>query len=106
MSNAIRAIRSETDYKAALARIDELMDAEPGTPEGNELDVLTDLVELYEDKRIPMGYPTPLGAIRFRMEQGGLSPRDLMPFIGTRAKVSEVLTGRSEERRVGKECEP
>jgi HTH-type transcriptional regulator / antitoxin HigA len=94
MSNAIRAIRSETDYKAALARIDELMDAEPGTPEGNELDVLTDLVELYEDKRIPMGYPTPLGAIRFRMEQGGLSPRDLMPFIGTRAKVSEVLTGK------------
>jgi HTH-type transcriptional regulator/antitoxin HigA len=94
MSNEIRAIRSEADYRAALSRIDELMDAEIDTPEGNELDVLTDLVELYEDKHIPMGYPTPLGAIRFRMEQAGLSPRDLIPFIGSRAKVSEVLAGK------------
>ncbi len=94
MSNEIRAIRSEADYRAALARIDQLMDAEMNTPEGNELDVLTDLVELYEDKRSPMGYPTPLGAIRFRMDQAGLSPRDLIPFIGSRAKVSEVLAGK------------
>ena len=93
MSN-IRAIRSEADYKAAMARIDELMDAEGGTPEGEELDVLTDLVELYEAKHVPMGLPTPLGAIRFRMEQGGLSPRDLIPFLGSRAKVSEVLSGK------------
>jgi len=90
----IRAIRSEADYKAALARIDELMDAEFGTPEGDELDILADLVELYENKHVPMGYPTPIGAIRFRMEQGGLSARDLVPFIGTRAKVSEVLSGK------------
>jgi HTH-type transcriptional regulator/antitoxin HigA len=54
MSNEIRAIRNEADYQAALARIDELMDSELDTPEGNELDVLTDLVELYEDKRMPM----------------------------------------------------
>lgn len=94
MSHAIRSIRNEADYQAALARINELMDAELDTPEGAELDVLTDLVELYEDKRMPMGYPTPLGAIRFRMEQAGLSPRDLIPFIGTRAKVSEILTGK------------
>src|SRR5882762_6510808 len=94
MSNEIRAIRDEADYRAALARIDELMDAEVDTPEGNELDVLTDLVELYEDRRMPMGYPTPLGAIRFRMEQAGLLPRDLIPFIGSRAKVSEVLAGK------------
>ncbi len=93
MSN-IRAIRSETDYEAALARIDELMDAEDGTPEGEKLDVLTDLVELYEAKHVPMGLPTPLGAIRFRMEQGGLLPRDLIPFLGSRAKVSEVLSGK------------
>ena len=93
MSN-IRAIRSEADYEAALARIDDLMDAQSGTPEGEELDVLTDLVELYEAKHVPMGFPSPLGAIRFRMEQSGLSPRDLVSFMGSRAKVSEVLSGK------------
>ncbi len=91
---AIKPIRTEADYKAALARIDELMDVEPGSPEGEELDVLVDLVELYESKHEPMGYPSPLAAIEFRMEQGGLSPRDLVPFIGSRAKVSEVLSGK------------
>jgi HTH-type transcriptional regulator/antitoxin HigA len=90
----IRAVRTEADYQAALARIDALMDAGPDTPEGEELDVLTDLVELYESRHILMGYPSPLGAIRFRMEQGGLSPRDLIPFLGSRAKVSEVLAGK------------
>jgi HTH-type transcriptional regulator / antitoxin HigA len=93
MSN-IRAIRTEADYEAALARIDALMDAQLGTPEGEELDVLTDLVELYEGKHVPMGYPTALEALRFRMEQADLSPRDLIPFIGSRAKVSEVLAGK------------
>src|SRR6266705_815971 len=93
MSN-IRAIRSEAAYEAALARIDDLMDAENGTSEGEELDVLTDLVELYEAKHVPMGFPSPLGAVRFRMEQAGLSPRDLIPFMGSRAKVSEVLSGK------------
>ena len=93
MSN-IRAIRTEADYEAALARIDALMDAKLGTPEGEELDVLTDLVELYEAKHVPMGYPTALDALRFRMEQADLSPRDLIPFIGSRAKVSEVLAGK------------
>ncbi|MGH7793898.1 MAG: ImmA/IrrE family metallo-endopeptidase [Candidatus Binatia bacterium] len=91
---SIRAIRSEADYEAALTRINDLMDAEAGTPEGEELDVLTDLVELYEAKHVPMGFPSPLGAIRFRMEQSGLSPRDLIPFMGSRAKVSEVLSGK------------
>jgi HTH-type transcriptional regulator/antitoxin HigA len=90
----IRAIRTAPDYEAALARIDTLMDAEPDTPEGEELDVLTDLVELYEARHEPMGYPSPLAAVRFRMEQGGLSPRDLIPFIGSRPKVSEVLSGK------------
>jgi HTH-type transcriptional regulator/antitoxin HigA len=90
----IQAIRTEADYEAALARIDALMDAEPDTPEGDELDVLTDLVELYEARHVPMGYPTALEAIRFRMEQAGLSARELIPFIGSRAKVSEVLSGK------------
>jgi len=90
--STIHAIRTEADYKAALVRIDALMDAEFGTPEGEELDVLTDLVELYEARHVPMGSPTVLGD--FRMEQAGLSPRDLIPFIGSRAKVSEVLSGK------------
>ncbi len=95
MANSkIKPIRTEKDYEAALARIDALMDAEPGGGEFDELDVLADLVELYESKREPMGYPSPVAAIEFRMEQGNLSPRDLIPFIGSRAKVSEVLSGK------------
>ena len=94
MSNNVRAIRSEADYRAALARIDALMDAEPGTPESEELDVLVDLVELYEEENVPMGYPSALAGIRFRMEQEGLSARDLIPLIGSRSKVSEVLSGK------------
>ena len=90
----IRPIRTEQDYEAALARVDELMDAELGTPEGEELDVLVDLVEVYESKYAPMEYPSAVEAIEFRMEQDGLSPRDLIPFIGSRAKVSEVLSGK------------
>jgi HTH-type transcriptional regulator/antitoxin HigA len=90
----IKAIRNEADYDAALRRIDALMDAEPGTPEGDELDVLTDLVEHYEEKHVPMGFPSPVSAIEFRLEQAGLAPRDLIPFLGSRAKVSEVLSGK------------
>ena len=90
----IKAIRTEADYEAALARIDALMDAETNTPEGDELDVLTDLVEHYEEKSVPMGLPSPVAAIEFRLEQAGLTPRDLIPFMGSRAKVSEVLSGK------------
>jgi len=74
----IKAIRSEADYNAALARIDTLMDAEPGTDEGEELDVRTDLVEHYEAKHVPMGFPSPGAAIEFRLQQTGLSQ-----FVGT-----------------------
>ena len=87
-------IRTEADYETALARIDDLMDSKPGTPEGRELDVLADLVDLYESRHEPMGWPDPVAAIEFRMEQAGLAPRDLIPFIGSRAKVSEILSGR------------
>ena len=90
----IKPIRNEDDHDAALTRIDELMGAAPGSADGQELDVLTDLVELYESRNEPMGYPDPVAAIEFRMEQGRLSPRDLIPFIGSRAKVSEVLSGK------------
>ena len=70
----IEPIRTEADYETALARIDELMDAEPDSPEGRELDVLVDLVDLYERRHEPMGYPDPVAAIEFRMEQADLSP--------------------------------
>ena len=92
--NKIKPVRTEADYEAALARIDELMDAAAGSRKGAELDVLADLVELYETKHEPMGYPSPVAAIKFRMDQAGLRPRDLVPFIGSRAKVSEVLSGK------------
>ena len=92
----IKAIRSEADYNTALARIDTLMDAEAGTLEGEELDVLTDLVEHYEAKHVPMGFPSPGAAVEFRLQQAGLSQRDLVPFIGSRAKVSEVLSGKRQ----------
>ena len=90
----IKPIRSERDYEAALDRISELMDTEADSPEGDELDVLVDLVELYESKQVPMGYPSPIVAIEFRMEQAGLRPADLASFIGSRSKVSEVLSGK------------
>lgn len=92
----IKPIRTEADYKAALARIDALMDAEPGTSEGEELDILADLVEHYESKHVPMGYPSAVAAVAFRLEQAGLTQRDLVPFIGSRAKVSEVLSGKRQ----------
>ena len=92
----IRAIRSEEDYEAACARISELMGAQLDTPEGDELDVLGDLVEHYEDKHYPIGMPTAIDAIEFRMDQAGLTRRDLIPFIGSRQKVSEILTGKRD----------
>ncbi len=78
MSN-ITAIRTKAGHEAALDRIEALMDAKPGTPEGDELDVLTDLVEHYEEKSAPMGYPSPVAAIEFRMDQAGLTHRHLVP---------------------------
>ena len=85
---------SDADHKAALARIDALMDAEAGTPRAEELAVLADLVEAHEAKHFPIKLPSPVEAIRFRMEQAGLGPRDLEPYIGSRGKVSDVLSGK------------
>jgi HTH-type transcriptional regulator/antitoxin HigA len=89
----MKPIRTEADYDAGLERIEALMDAELGTPEGDELEILASLIERYESDRFPIAAPTPLAAIQFRMEQEGLEPRDLEPFIGSRARVSEVLNG-------------
>jgi len=89
-----KVIKTELDYNSALARIDELMDAMPDTPEFDELELLSTLVEIYEDKNYPIDMPDPVNAIKFRMEQFGLNQQDLVPFIGNRSKVSEVLNGK------------
>lgn len=89
-----KVIKNEREHKAALARIDQLMDARPGTPQADELELLAALVEIYEDERFPVGEPDPIEAIRFRMEQQGLKARDLVPYLGSRSKVSEVLSCR------------
>lgn len=87
----IRPIRTEQDYERGLARVEQLMDAEPDTPEGDELDVLATLIEAFEDKHFPVDTPDPVEAILFRMEQMGLTRKDLEPYIGSRYRVSEVL---------------
>jgi len=87
----IRPIKSERDYELALQRIDALMDAASGTPEGDELDILATIVGAYEDKHFPIDLPDPVEAILFRMEQMGLQRKDLEPLLGGRSKVSEVL---------------
>ena len=86
-----RLIKNEEDYDKALSRIEELMDAKPGTSEMDELELLTALVEMYEERHFPIGRPDPIDAIKFRMEQLGLGQKDMVPFIGTKSKVSEVL---------------
>ena len=91
---ALRPIRTDADLERALARIEEIFDAGEGTPESDELDVLADLVELYESKRETFAYPDPVAAIEFRMDQAGLRRRDLVPMIGSAARVSEVLSGK------------
>lgn len=92
--STIKPIKTEADYEAALERISTLMDAAPNTPEEDELDVLATLVEVYEDQHYPINFPDPLSAITFRMEQSGLTQRDLVPYLGSRSKVSEVLAGK------------
>lgn len=92
----LKRIRNERDYEAALTRLDDLMGAVPGSAEGQELDLLADWIELYESEHMPMGAPSPASVIEYRLEQLGLAPRDLIPFMGSRAKVAEVLAGKRE----------
>ena len=91
-----KIIRTEADYEAALARIDVLMDGdpEPTSAAGEELELLSLLVENYEKEIYPIERPSPLAAIQFRMEQAGLKAKDLTPYIGSASKVSEVLSGK------------
>src|SRR6266852_2429098 len=89
-----RVIKTQAQYEATLACIEEIFDARPGTAKGDELALLVLLVETYEDKAYPIDLPDPIAALRFRMELAGLKPKDLIPYIGSKSKVSEVLSGR------------
>jgi HTH-type transcriptional regulator / antitoxin HigA len=88
----IRPIRTKADYKAALKEAARLWDANPGTADGDRVDVLVTLIESYEAKHFPVPAPDPIAAIEFMMEQKGLTRRDLETAIGSRGRVSEVMT--------------
>jgi HTH-type transcriptional regulator/antitoxin HigA len=87
----IRPIKNEADYEAALEEIERLLDADPNTPEGNKLEILMVLVEAYEDEHYSIPLPNPIAAIKYHMESRGLSRKDLEPYVGSRARVSEIL---------------
>lgn len=91
MTSELKPIRTKADYKRALAELEHLWGAKSGTPEGDRLDVLATLLDAYETEHCPMDPPDPIEAIKFRMEQQGLSRKDLEPLIGTRTRVAEVL---------------
>ena len=94
MKDELKPIHTEGDYDKALAEVERLWGAKLGTPEGDRLDVLVTLIEAYEDKHYPMGPPDPIEFIKYRMEQQGLTRKDLEPMIGTRTRVAEVLNGK------------
>ncbi|MGB3612666.1 MAG: transcriptional regulator [Elainellaceae cyanobacterium] len=87
----IRPIKTETDYRTTLKDIESLMLAEKDTPEGDRLDILVTLVEAYERTHYPIDFPDPVEAIKFRMEQQGLTVEDLVPVIGRKNRVYEIL---------------
>ena len=93
-SKDVRPIRTKRDYDTALGEVERLWGAKSGTPEGDRLDVLATLIDAYEAAHFPMDPPDPIDAIRFRMEQQGLSRKDLEGLIGTRTRVAEVLNRR------------
>ena len=91
MAVEVKPIRSEADHEAALAEVERLWGAKAGTPKGDRLDVLATLIDAYESAHYPMDPPDPVEAIKFRMEQQGLTRRDLEEMIGTRTRIAEVL---------------
>ena len=92
----IKPIHTAADHRAALREVSRLVDLDPevGTADGDRLDVLSTLVEAYERKHFPMNAPDPIEAIKFRMEQSGLTVVDMVPYIGPRHRVYEVLNGK------------
>ena len=92
MATEIKPIRTEADYEATLAEVERLWGSRSGTPKGDRLDVLATLIAAYEERHFPFATPDPVEAIRFRMEQQGLTRKDLETMIGTRTRIAEVLS--------------
>lgn len=90
----LKVITSNKEYRAAVQAIEELWDAKPGSRAHDELEVLALLTDDYERRSFPMAEPDPVAAIRFRMEQAGMEPKDLIPLLGSKSRVSEVLNGK------------
>jgi len=90
----IKPIRNDDDLRAAFQRLEAIFQAKAGTPEADEMEVLVTLIEVYENKHYPIHPANPIEAIKFCMDQQGLTPRDLEPFIGPSGRVSEVLNGK------------
>jgi HTH-type transcriptional regulator / antitoxin HigA len=91
MAAGVRPIRTKRDYEAALREVERFWGAKTGTSSGDRLDVLATLIDAYEAEHYPMDPPDPIEAIKFRMEQQGLTRRDLEEIIGTRTRIAEVL---------------
>jgi HTH-type transcriptional regulator/antitoxin HigA len=87
----IRPIKTEQDYRSAISRIEELWGSKKDTRNGDELDLLVTLVESYEMKHYPIAPPDPIDAIKFRMEQMGMTNADMIPYLGSQSRVSEIL---------------
>ena len=87
----IKAIKTEQDCDEALARLEKIFHADANTPEGDEAEVLSILIEKYEDERYPIGMPDPIEAIKFRMEQMGMKQKDLAEIVGFTSRISEIL---------------
>lgn len=87
----IQPIKSKADYESALLETEKLWNAKKGTPEGDKLDILVTLIEAWEDVHDPIGFPDPIEAIVFHMEQSGMTRKDLEPYMGPKQRVSDVL---------------
>ena len=88
----IAPIRNEKDYQNALNRLEDIFDAKKGTEQGDELEILSILIDRYENENFPIGMPDPIEAIKFRMEQMGMKQKDLAEVVGFKSRVSEILS--------------
>lgn len=90
----IRPIRTETDYQNALERLEIIFDSKKGTEEGDELEILSILIDNYENENFPIELPDPISAIKFRMEQLGMKQKDLVEMVGFKSRVSEIMNNK------------
>lgn len=89
-----KILKTETEYRRALERIDSLMEASPGSPDEDDLELWSLLVERYEEEHFPMDFPDPVEAIKFRMEQEGMRQKDLQKLFPSKSRISEILSGK------------